>query len=240
MSVRTFAQTAATLFLCLATPTLAQEGEIVGELPPARADLFPTLFEKLRSDAGLQALWASCPADIYRREAAFWTGVIDNPDVEVGECEADPLGCHQECMQARNENACFSLALALQYNLEEPFSRHWEALFARACATGLDGGCTNRGAGIRNGLYEDDPFSSRPDEVRDACLFRTFQLACSEGDAWGCAMHGQSYQYGEGVASDTAKAAQFYRKSCDIDPDFSACEYAQGQLREMAVPPQPE
>ncbi|MDQ6433549.1 SEL1-like repeat protein [Mesorhizobium sp. LHD-90] len=39
-------------------------------------------------------------------------------------------------------------------------------------------------------------------------------------------MHGQSYQIGEGVTPDRAKARALYEKSCAIDPDFSACDYA--------------
>jgi hypothetical protein len=198
-----------------------------------RTDLFPGLFEKLKNDAALQALWGSCPADIYRREAAFWTSYAGNPDIKVEECEADPVGCYDNCFQARNENACFALARAFQDNSEEKFSRYWEALFARACAVGSDGACTNRGAGIRNGLYEDDPFTAMPEGERDSCLFRTFQASCRSGDAWGCTMYGQSYQYGEGVAVDPVKAAEFYRKSCEIDPDFDACDYAKEQLAEM-------
>lgn len=220
--------------LLLLLPT-AFGSATAGETREVRTDLFPAIFDKLRNDASLQSLWASCPADIYRKEAAFWSGAIDNPDVEVEQCEADPQACYAECFQARNENACFGLARAFQGNMQTRFSAYWEALFARACATGHDGACTNRGAGIRNGFYEDDPFTKKPEEVRNACLFRTFELTCREGDAWGCAMHGQSYQYGEGVMQDRAKAEAAYRKSCEIDPDFASCAYAKGQLEEMGI-----
>ena len=221
--------------LVLALPFAA--GAVADESGQIRTDLFPGLFEKLENDVELQALWGSCPADIYRREAAFWASYIDNPDVKVEQCETDPAGCHAKCIQARNENACFSLGRALQSNLEEEYSRHWEALFARACATGSAGGCTNRGAGIRNGRYPDDPFMAKPEDVRDACLFRTFETSCSADDAWGCAMHGQSYLLGEGVAEDPVKAAEFFQKSCEIAPEFAACDYAKVQLQEIDSAP---
>lgn len=205
------------------------------EPPPVRTDLFPALYEKLKNDAALQALWRACPADIYRSKAAFWVGQIDSFDIAVSECEADPFGCHQACFQGLNENACFSLALAFQYNSGEEFSRYWEAMFARACAAGSAGGCTNRGAGIRNGGFADEPFDNISYEARERCMFRTFQSSCQAGDAWGCAMHGQSYHYGEGVPANAGKAAEFYRKACDINPDFAACDYAKEQLEAMGV-----
>jgi TPR repeat protein len=209
--------------------------------PPAvKTDMFPALFEKIRNDADLQELWSACPADIYRTKAAFWVGQIDSSDIDVSECEADPFACHRACFQGLNENACFSLALALQRNAEEKFSRYWEAMFARACAAGHDGGCTNRGAGIRNGLYNDDPFTARSEIARNSCLFRTFQTSCRAGDAWGCTMHAQSYQYGEGVPVDRDKAAEFYRKACDIHPDFDACYYAEEQLQKLGIAPKTE
>jgi len=234
MAVMFRALMAAMLLPAAFAPAIAEETR------PIRTDLFPAIFEKLKSDAALQSLWADCPADIYRKEAAFWSGAIDNREVELEQCEADPQACYSECFQARNENACFELGRAFQDNMETKFSRYWEALFARACATGQGGGCTNRAAGIRNGLYEDDPFTSKSELVRNACLFRTFELTCREGDAWGCTMHGQSYQYGEGVAQDRAKAEAAYRKSCEIDPDFASCEFAKGQLEAMGISLQPK
>lgn len=213
------ATVAATLVAALAGGAAAQE-------QPVRTDLFPRLFERLRKDVDLQALWASCPADIYRLRAGFWSGYIEMPAVEKAECEADPADCHDRCFAGRNEEACFALAQAFQDNAGEEFSRYWEAMYAQACATGSAGGCTNRGAGIRNGGYEDDPLAKATQKVRDTCLFRTFSVACDADDAWGCTMLGQAYQHGEGVAESREQAGRFYGKSCDIDPDFPACDYA--------------
>ena len=213
---------------------------IIGAMGPAAAedkpaasgaDLFAPLSQKLKDDPALQALWRRCPADLYRRSPASSKA---SSDIEKAQCQADPSSCHAACFQGRNENACFALALALEEQSEDKAPHHYqELLFARACASGSAAGCTNRAAGIRNGLYQDDPFTTKPKRVRNGCLFRSFQAACLAGDAWGCTMYGQSYENGEGVAANSAKAAEFYRKSCKISPDFAACDYAKSQLQDM-------
>ena len=217
---------------------------IIGAIDPVQAEdkpaaggaeLFAPLYQKLKHDSALQALWRRCPADIYRRNAAAQTA---SSDAERAQCQADPAACHAACFQERNENACFSLALALEARPGEEASLHYEELlYARACANGGAAGCTNRAAGIRNGLYENDPFTTKPEGVRNTCLFRSFQVACLAGDAWGCTMYGQSYENGEGVAADSAKAAEAYRKSCQISADFAACDYAKAQLKAMGRSP---
>ena len=217
---------------------------IIGAIDPVQAedkpaaggaDLFAPLYRKLKDDRALQALWRRCPADIYRRSATAGTA---SSDVERAQCQADPASCHAACFQEHNENACFSLALAIEARHDKEASLNYqEPLFARACASGSAGGCTNRAAGIRNGQYENDPFTTKPERARNACLFRSFQVACLAGDAWGCTMYGQSYENGEGVAADSAKAAEAYRKSCQISAAFAACDYARSQLKTMGLSP---
>lgn len=214
---------------------------IIGAIDPVQAEdkpaadgaeLFAPLYRKLKDDSALQALWRRCPADIYRRNGTA------SSDVETAQCQADPASCHAACFEEHNENACFSLALALEGRPDKEASLNYqELLYARACASGSAGGCTNRAAGIRNGQYENDPFTTKPERVRNACLFRSFQVACLAGDAWGCTMYGQSYENGEGVAVDSAKAAEAYRKSCKISADFAACDYAKSQLKTMGLSP---
>ena len=213
--------------------TIGAMGPGAAEDKPAasKADLFAPLYLKLKDDQALQAFWRRCPADIYRRSPASSKA---SADIEKAQCLADPSSCHAACFQGHNENACFALALAVEEQSGDEAPHHYqELLFARACASGSAGGCTNRAAGIRNGLYKDDPFTTKPKPARNACLFRSFQAACLAGDAWGCTMYGQSYENGEGVAASSAKAAEFYRKACKIDPDFAACDYAKSQLEGM-------
>jgi TPR repeat protein len=71
--------------------------------------------------------------------------------------------------------------------------------------------------------------------VKNACQFRSFKIACRENDAWGCAMLGQSYQYGEGVTRSASMARSAFRKSCRLAPDFEACSFARDGIRELAA-----
>lgn len=175
----------------------------------------------------------ACPADLFETQRPFWRGMMRDRRVRMAACEADAMGCYRRCVEARSGNACFALARAMQGNLAHDLGRYWEMLFAHACAIGHAGGCTNRGGGIRNGGYDDEPFDTVDGESRRQCLFRTFKTACAREDAWGCAMHGQSYHYGEGVARDTGEARRHYQRSCAIDPDFASCEFARRRIAEI-------
>jgi TPR repeat protein len=199
----------------------------------ARTEAFPALFAKIAANAALQERWATCPADLYQSQRSLWSRFAGSRDVELEECEGNPYGCYYDCFEGGNENACFELGRAFQDHMEPTFSKNWETMFAHACAAGSRGGCTNRGAGIRNGGYEDDPFYTAKDEERDACLLRTFEISCSAEDPWGCTMLGQAYQYGEGTLVDTVKARTFYERSCEYEPDFAACDYAKNLMSEL-------
>lgn len=172
----------------------------------------------------------ACPADLFETERPFWRAMTRDRRVRVSTCEADAMGCYRRCVEARSGNACFSLARALQKNLPRDAGGYWEMLFAHACAIGHAGGCTNRGAGIRNGRYDDEPFEGVDRDSRDLCLFRTFETTCEREDAWGCAMQGQSYHYGEGVGRDTQAARRHYLRSCEINPKFAACRFARSGI----------
>jgi TPR repeat protein len=75
-----------------------------------------------------------------------------------------------------------------------------------------------------------------PESETDSCLFRSFELSCSENDSWGCAMQGQSFETGEGTAADNAKARQSYEKACalvDGNEGFPACRFALSNLDDL-------
>jgi hypothetical protein len=226
MQVR-FGLPAITAALLAASFSLAQDIE------KAKTEAFPELFTKITSNPDLQKRWATCPADLYGTQKSLWSRFAGSREVELAECEANPDGCYSDCFDGGNENACFELGRAFQDHSDRALSRHWEMMFAHACAAGSPGGCTNRGAGIRNGGYEDDPFQSVKEDVRDTCLFSTFEIACSAEDAWGCTMLGQAYQRGEGTQRDAARARFYYQQSCDRDPDFPACDYAKELMSEL-------
>ena len=184
------------LFACVAAS--AHAGDHTAEI----AALLP-LLEK---NTELRSAYEACPADIYRTKATLFSllGTTDGPDLFT--CAADLKFCHDSCVQGKNGDACFSLARVLQGLSEPAADRHYEPLFALACAIGKPSGCTNRGGGMRNGGYTEDPSGKWSEEARGLCLRRTFKAGCDGGDAWGCAMYGQSLFLGEGGAADWAAA----------------------------------
>ncbi len=185
----------------------------------------------LDADAKIAGRYAQCPADVFGTDRPFFGDL--GKDIKVETCEADPAYCHSACVQALSGRACMGLARAMQDNEPETKGRYYESLFTQACATGRASGCTNRGGGIRNGGYADDPFRDVAQEAREGCLFRSFEIACAGDDAWGCAMLGQSYHYGEGVAADADAALRHYRRSCEIDSDFAACRFAESGIEDI-------
>ena len=106
-------------------------------------------------------------------------------------------------------------------------------MYALACTMGFPAGCTNRAAGIRNGGYEGDPFRDAPLATKQTCEYRGFLIDCDRRGAWGCAMLGQAYRNGEGVAAQPERAKAAFEASCRINPKFAACAFAKGYLDEM-------
>lgn len=206
----------------------------------ARVEVFPKLFETIDGDAAAQSAYRSCPADIFGKGRPFWRrwwdDLVGDTDLSLELCGEDPARCLWLCLSMKGADACFTTARVLQDNAEPKDQGDAQALFAQACALGYPAGCTNRGAGVKNGGRKTDPFPD-PDEPKTAlCLFRSFKTACDQDDAWACTMHGMSYQYGEGVSVDEDRAKAAYAKACAIDPDFVACEMAQDELKAMTEP----
>ena len=77
-----------------------------------------------------------------------------------------------------------------------------EALFQRACEGGSSAGCLNLGLA----------FAGREDYVHAVSLF---ERSCAAGWAPGCQQLGHSYEAGEGVRADGAKALAWYGQACD-------------------------
>ena len=186
-------------------------------------------------DERLAGMLRQCPADLFRREARIWRGVLRSERLSGGSCDARLGECFEACARRGDASACFRLAQSLQGHEEAAAPRSWETLYAAASAAGKGAGCTNRAAGIRNGGYDDDPFRDAPEAEKERCQFRSFRIACREGDAWGCAMLGQAYKNGEGTPRSVAKARGAYRKSCALSPDFEACTFAKSDLNELRV-----
>lgn len=187
----------------------------------------------VRDSAEIQSHYKVCPADIAKTARPLWKGLWASADWSEKRCERDLEVCHRDCMEWRNENACF--ALARVYEVAEPaVSPHLsQMLFAQACALGSRGGCTNRASGVRNGQIEGDPMLGSAPDVLSSCYFRTFSISCGDTDAWGCTMLGQSYQIGEGVERNHAEARRRYLQACEIKPNFPACDYAKSLMQDL-------
>lgn len=196
--------------------------------PPGRA-----VYGLIDANEQIQSMFKMCPADTYRRANANGLLRLAAAQTRLPQCISDPTSCYDACV-AGSGSACFNLARSFQQDEKAVPQRYAEMLFTTACGFGHAGGCTNRGSGIRNSLPYGDPFRAADEKSKDACQFRTFRLSCGQGDAWGCAMLGQSYQYGEGVARSASFARGAFQKSCRIAPDFEACTFSKEGIDELA------
>ena len=150
------------------------------------------------------------------------------------QCALHPSDCYDLCIGWSNGPACFDLAQAFEHHsLDVPDVIDKHRLYAMACAAGYPAGCTNRAAGIRNGGYDDEPHRTEPEATKQACEYRTFTISCDRREAWGCAMLGQAYRLGEGVAAQPQRARAAFETSCQISPKFASCDFAKGQLTSL-------
>jgi hypothetical protein len=209
-------------------PTRAHTEDEQGRFDAAAAKSVAAMMDR---DPILGAVYGQCPADLFRRR----TRILARQRSERGpenSCHTRVQQCFEACTAGDGES-CFRLARSFQGNPEQVGARHYETLFALACAAGKGYGCTNRAAGIRNGDYADDPFRHRPEAEKESCQFRSFTVACREGDSWGCAMLGRSYHSGEGTRRSLPKARGAYAKTCRLAPDFESCDFARENLQQM-------
>lgn len=214
---------AACVLLLLSWPAGAQE------LSAQIASLLPAL----EKNAELRTAYNACPADIHKSKATLFSllGTVEWPDFDA--CGADLKHCHDACAHGQNGEACFNLARVLQEHGAPAADRHFEPLFAMACAAGKAAGCTNRGAGMRNGDYPNEPAKKWKKAERELCQRRTFKAACDGEDAWGCAMYGQSLFLGEGGEDDWEGAKAAFSDACEMGPDADSCEFAASYLNDI-------
>ena len=187
-------------------------------------------------DALTKRIARACPGDVYGTLVSPPERVIGPRQVANDYCAAYPGECHRLCTQERSPVHCFRLAQTFEANVPAVSPRYKLALFTFACATGSNGGCANRAAGLRNMVYDDDPLRGLSRRSKETCEFRTFRIACDKGDAWGCAMLGQAHRFGEGTPAAASPARTAYQKSCGIDPGFAACTFAKTALAQMSRP----
>ncbi|WP_439616219.1 hypothetical protein [Shinella sp.] len=218
------------IVVMLASPAARAEGD---DAAPPVVSSYDAVGALVRDSQEIQSHYKVCPADIAKTARPLWKGVWASADWSEERCGRDLDACHRDCLEWRNENACFALGRVFE-DAKPAVSPHLaQMLFAEACALGSRGGCTNRASGIRNGQYDGDPMGEATPEALSSCYFRTFSISCGDGDAWGCTMLGQSYQIGEGVGRDAGAARRHYLQSCEINPDFAACDFAKSLMQDL-------
>jgi TPR repeat protein len=197
--------------------------------PPSTAELRRVL-EKMPGEPALNEHFPLCPGDYFGKSATLFDALGDREGTSEAVCAKQPSACLTECLLGKNSDSCFNLARVIQHSEEVKGPINAERLFALSCAASKPSACTNRAAGMRNGRYEGDPSLEWPEEKRNSCLMRTFQLSCGKGDSWGCAMLGQAWQIGEGAQANTEKAKAAFNRACELAPDFASCEFANSMM----------
>ncbi len=182
----------------------------------------PEFLKLLEENKEVQVSYNACPLDIFQKHKSYKDHLSINDSYE-DQCANDPAGCLKQCIDERNGVVCHDLAYVLEDNQSEIGDRYGKMMYAQACATGWPLSCTNRGAGIRNALEDDDPFFTRDEAETYMCLNASFEKMCDEKDAWGCYMVGSSHEYGEGREIDEAKAKEYYKRACEVDDESGAC-----------------
>ena len=210
---------------------------VAQDAPKLQPEQAQSVMQQIDGEARVRAVMALCPADAYHRDAPFyadWVKPASRPDTE---CAAAPAACYRACLLDADPGACFGLARAFQQNEPAIDRRYTQAMFAMACDAGMGAGCTNRAASLRNRPIKGDREALGDATARQPCEHRSFAAACTQGDAWGCAMLGQTYQRGEGVEQSATQARRYFEKSCAINPHFASCEFAKAGLEELRAGP---
>lgn len=214
-------------------PLQAQEHE---QQPP---DLAPVI-GALNSHPGAQELLPRCPADVFKTQLPWMQRVTGlSGGYLKGSCAKSVQACAAACLEDKHGRACLSLGRLLEPRGRDARDMARRAAYGLACAYGQASGCTNRGASLRNAPRERDPLALNG-EPREACLMRSFETACTAGDAWGCAMAGQAHRLGEGGPPDALKARARLSRTCVIsgaeagkETRSAPCRFARRQLERM-------
>lgn len=206
---------------------MAENGELdVSQEPEVEYTLnengLPEFLKVLESNEDVKANYNACPVTIFQKHKSYEDHLSINDSYE-DQCAKDPAGCLKQCIEDRNGVICHDLAYVLEGNEGAIGDRYGKMMYAQACATGWPLSCTNRSAGIRNALKDDDPFFKKDESETNMCLNATFEKMCDEEDAWGCYMTGSSYEYGDGREVNEAKAEEYYNRACEVDGESGAC-----------------
>lgn len=192
---------------------------VAQDIPGSLPEEIRTIAAETLGDADMAALAAACPDALWNARSFSLGSLLQG-------CET-PGGCRTQCGLGSGD-ACFDLARTMQEREPEMPAQVSERWFARACAEGHAGGCTNRAAGILL-RGEGDPFAARPPVDAEQCAARTFVLSCEADDAWGCTMHARDLAEGVLGERDVSAARAAAGKACLLDEGdvVGACSTAQ-------------
>lgn len=209
-----------TVLMWVAAATSAQ-AEPVQDWINAQSPDHRWVLEEIMADERFTQLAQLCPADVFPASRGTARGSTD--------CTKNPGWCLAKCRLGQGK-ACFGVARAIQTEMEDEGEATFTfPMFMAACAAGHANGCTNAGAAAKNGSWINGTWpegvASRP------CQFRTYEAACTARAEWGCYMLGLEWgREGVNGRTDLQKARKAWRKSCQIDPDGSACAASRRQL----------
>lgn len=174
-----------------------------------------------------------CPADHFGSEKSrlldFINNMVMDNEIDQNTCKLMPELCLMMCKDGESEG-CLSLAQALESDEDNEGvgALPGRKAYAMACAAGDPSGCTNRGGGMINYPIDGDAMSKLPDDKKHQCTFKLFSVACTNKDAWGCAMLSRAYALGEGTEVNKDAVKTSIESACSEDPEDGACNHAKG------------
>ncbi len=197
--------------------------------------------DRLENVDGIQTVLESCPADIKGTRKTWRHWLFFNRNAwSFSNCNANIETCLRACTDNLDGSACRAVGRIFEKFGGPEYDFNRRQGYALACALGNASGCTNRGASIRKSKTKVDVLTQSDPEKLALCQTRTFAAACSDGDAWGCAMEGQARRFGEGVPVDFTKAREKFVKACALHPgpekknsDAAPCRFARRLMENM-------
>ena len=164
--------------------------------------------DRLENVDGIQTVLESCPADIKGPRKTWRHWLFFNRNAwSFSNCNANIETCLRACTDNLDGSACRAVGRVFEKFGGPEYDFNRRQGYALACALGNASGRTNRGASIRNSKTKVDVLTQSDPEKLALCQTRTFAAACSDGDAWGCAMEGQSTSFWGG------RARRFYQSA---------------------------
>lgn len=133
--------------------------------------------------------------------------VRDEFEEAVARCGKDPKACRAECASSTTSMLCVAMAIRFSvgdadFAPQGPHPRHARELAKATCDAGNTAGCKF--------VEQLDATASKCTSERDCALY------CGAGFSEACGNLGEMYASGNDVRKDSAMAATFFKKACDL------------------------